>query len=150
VEESDGYLFWRTPWIYLNGVNGGKTIKDLWGFRSVFRCLRKFAKRYYYLLRICLSVRSCLRMEQLGSQKPDLREIWYLRIFRKSAKKGEVSLKSDKNNGYCTWRPIYCTFMVISRWILLRMRNVADIFIEEIKTHFMFNNFLSKIEPFLR
>jgi len=30
-----------------------------------------------------------------------------LRIFRKYAQEIQVSLKSDKNNGYFTWRPIY-------------------------------------------
>ena len=34
-------------------------------------------------------------------------EIWVLSIFRKSVEKIQVSLKSDKNNGYFTWRPIY-------------------------------------------
>jgi len=30
-----------------------------------------------------------------------------MRIFRKSIEKTQVSLKSDKKNGYFTWRPIY-------------------------------------------
>jgi hypothetical protein len=30
-----------------------------------------------------------------------------LSIFRKSVEKIQVSLKSDKNNGYFTWRPMY-------------------------------------------
>ena len=46
-------------------------------------------------------------MEQLGSHWTDFNEIWYLRIFRKSVKKIQVSLKSDKNNRYFTWSPIY-------------------------------------------
>ena len=32
--------------------------------------------------------------------------------------------------------------LIISRSILLRMRNVSDKFVEKIKTHFMLNNFL--------
>jgi len=28
-------------------------------------------------------------------------------MFRKFVEKIQVSLKSDKNNGYFTWRPIY-------------------------------------------
>jgi len=31
------------------------------------------------------------------------------------------------------------TFMVISGWILLRMRNVSDNFVQKIKTHFVFS-----------
>ena len=34
-------------------------------------------------------------MEQHGYHLTDVREIWYLRIFRKSVEKSQVSLKSD-------------------------------------------------------
>jgi hypothetical protein len=51
----------------------------------------------------CLSV----RMEQLGSHWTDFHEISYVIIFRKCLKTFRVSLKSDKNNGYFTWRPMY-------------------------------------------
>jgi hypothetical protein len=61
-------------------------------------------------------------------------------IFRKYSDKIEVSLKSDKNNGYFTWRPI--TFLIISRSFLLRMRNIWDKSCRENpNTHFVFNNF---------
>jgi hypothetical protein len=44
-----------------------------------------------------------------------------------------------------------CTFMLISRWILLRMRNASDKrCTENQNTHFMFNNFFPKIVPFMR
>jgi hypothetical protein len=33
------------------------------------------------------------------------------------------------------------TFLIISRYVLLTMRNVSDGFVEEIKTHFVVNNF---------
>ena len=45
-------------------------------------------------------------------------------FFRKSVEKIQVSLQLDKNSGYFTWRPI--TFFIISRSVLLRMRNVSD------------------------
>ena len=45
-------------------------------------------------------------MEQLGYLWTDFHEIWY-EYFRKPVEKIQVSLKSDKNNGYFTWRPIY-------------------------------------------
>jgi hypothetical protein len=32
---------------------------------------------------------------------------FYLSIFFKSVEKIQVSLKSDKNNGYFTWKPMY-------------------------------------------
>jgi hypothetical protein len=34
-------------------------------------------------------------------------EVLYLSIFRKSVEKIQVLLKSDKNNGYFTWLPVY-------------------------------------------
>jgi hypothetical protein len=37
------------------------------------------------------------------------------------------------------------TFMKISYWILLRMRNVSDKFVEKIKTHITCSKRLSKI-----
>ncbi len=40
----------------------------------------------------------------------------------KSFEKIQVSLKSDKSNGYFTWRPM-CT--MISHWIILTMKNVS-------------------------
>jgi hypothetical protein len=44
-----------------------------------------------------------------------------------------------------------CTFMIISRWILLRMRNVSDkSCTENQNTHFMFSNVFPKIVPFVR
>ena len=48
-----------------------------------------------------------VRMEQLGSQWTDFHEIWNLSIFRNSVDKIEVLPKSDKNNAYFTWRPMY-------------------------------------------
>jgi hypothetical protein len=42
---------------------------------------------------------------------------------------------------------ISCTFFIISRSILLRMRNVSEKFVESIKKHFIFNNFSPKIVP---
>ena len=42
-----------------------------------------------------------------ASTPTDFHEILYLHIFRKSVVKIQVSLKSDNNNGYFTWRPTY-------------------------------------------
>jgi hypothetical protein len=49
-------------------------------------------------------VRLSARMEKLGSHWTDFDKIWYLRLFRKPVDKIQVSLKSDKNNGYFTSR----------------------------------------------
>ena len=50
-------------------------------------------------------------MEQLGFHWMDFDEI-YLSIFRKFVKKMRVSLKSEKCNGYFTWRPVYIFFYI--------------------------------------
>jgi hypothetical protein len=69
--------------------------------------------------------------------------------FFKSVEKIQVSLKSDKNNGYFTCRRlyiyIYIFFFIIPHSVLLRMRNVADKSCRENQdTHFKINNFFKK------
>ena len=60
-------------------------------------------------------------------------------FFRKSVEKVKV-LKSDKNNGYFTWRPM------ISHWILLRMRNISGRSCKENQnTFFMLNKIFWKL-----
>ena len=54
-------------------------------------------------LPVCPSTRPHRNRIQLGG----FHEIWYWSSFRKTAEKIQVSLKSDKDNGYFTWRPIY-------------------------------------------
>jgi hypothetical protein len=49
-----------------------------------------------------MSIRPYVRMEQLGSHWTNFHDILYYSIFRKNVSKVEVSLKSDKNNEYCT------------------------------------------------
>jgi hypothetical protein len=46
-------------------------------------------------------------MEQLSSYRMDFYETLYLRIFKKSVQKIQVSLDSDKNEWYFMWRPTY-------------------------------------------
>ena len=59
-----------------------------------------------------------------------------LSIVRKSVEKIQVSLKSDKNNGYFTWRSM-CIFDY-SRPVLLSMRNVSQKVVEK-NAHFIFS-----------
>jgi hypothetical protein len=68
----------------------------------IFRRFRKIAKPDYYLRHACLCVRTH------GTTRLQLeRFIWNFDIFRKSVEKIKVLLKSDKNNAYFTWRPMY-------------------------------------------
>ena len=79
-------------------------------------------------------------MEQLGTHWTDFHGTRYLSIFRKSVEKIQLSLKSDNNNEYFTWRFMY--FFIISRSVLFRIRNVPDKSSRENQnTHFAFNNF---------
>jgi hypothetical protein len=79
-------------------------------------------------------------MEQLGTHFKDFREIWYFNIFRKYVEKINVSLKSDKNNGYFTRRLTYiyeCLAKFVLEWEIFQTKIV-----EKIKPHiFVFNNF---------
>jgi len=43
-----------------------------------------------------------VRMEQLGSQRTDFREIWYWSIFGRFVQKFQFSLRYDKYSGYLT------------------------------------------------
>ena len=72
----------------------------------------------------CLSVCLAVRMKQLGSHWTDCDGILYYGIFWKPVDNIQVLLKSDNNNGYFTWRPIYIYDYI--RRILLIMRNVWD------------------------
>jgi hypothetical protein len=63
---------------------------------------------------VCPSVRPSVRMEHLDSHWTDFHEIWYLRIFEKLSRK----FTSDKNNGYFTWRPMYCFLSYLTHLFL--------------------------------
>jgi hypothetical protein len=79
---------------------------------------------------VCLTI--C--MEQLSSDWKDFHEIWCLSTFLKPVKNFQVSLKSDKNNGYFTWRPLHIYDHIL---FLLRMKNVSDRSFRENKTHIL-------------
>ena len=87
-------------------------------------------------------------MKQLGSNWTDFHEIRYLNILRKSVEKIRAPLQSDKKSD--TLHEDQYTFLIISRLILLRMRNVSDKSCRENQnTHFVFSNFLSKTVQFM-
>ena len=63
-----------------------------------------------------------------------------IEYFSKICQKIQVSLESDKNNGYFTWRPIYSFYHISLSFF--RMRNASDKSCRANQnTHFMFNNF---------
>ena len=61
-----------------------------------------------------MSPRLSVRMEQLGSYWRDFHNNMYFSIFRKRVEKIQYSLKSNRNNGYCTvlcCTVLYCTVL---------------------------------------
>ena len=76
--------------------------------------------------------------EHLGPHWTDSHEIWYVNIFRKSVKEIRVLLKSDKNNGYFTWRPMYNEFFL--DWETFQTK----FYRENQNAYFIFNNFFQK------
>ena len=81
---------------------------ELWNLHRIIRCVRKVATSNYKLRHVCLPVYpSAKKKKKLGFHWTDFHEILHLTIFRTSVKKIKVLLKSDHNNGYFTWGPIY-------------------------------------------
>jgi hypothetical protein len=107
-------------------TNGKNNLNDrlylLSNLLSLFTFVGAFAKPRNTTIRFVMSV--CPYIKQFGCHWTSFYEILYLNIFQKSVDKIQVSLKSDKNNGYLTWRPIH--ILDPSRAVLLRIRNVSD------------------------
>jgi hypothetical protein len=62
-------------------------------------------------------------------------------FFEKSVRRNLVLLEPEKNDRYFTWIPV-CTFMLVRRWILLRMRNVLGKSCRENQNTFYFYLFI--------
>jgi hypothetical protein len=79
---------------------------------QVDRFLGAFPKSRKATISFVMSVRLGVRMKRIASHYTDFYEIQYSRIFRKSVGKDKFSLKSDRNYGYFTWRPIYIFYHI--------------------------------------
>ena len=64
----------------------------------------------------------------------ELREIWYLCIFRKYVEKILVSLKSDKNNG-CFFMDTFMYLWYYFAKVFLEWESFLTKVVEKIKTH---------------
>jgi hypothetical protein len=105
-------------------------------FSGAFAKLRKATVSFVL---VCLSA----RMQHLGSHWTDFHEISYLSIFRKSVENVQVALSLAGVTG--TLHEDQYTFLIISRTVILRIRNVSHkIFTENQNTHFMFSGFYRK------
>jgi hypothetical protein len=113
-----------------------------WQCRSTFNLnlqfwLSAFAKLQKATISFFVSVCLSVDVEKLDSHWTDLREICYLSICRKSVDKFQVSLKSDRNKGYSTWRPTYISDSnseFFLEWEMFQTKVV-----EKIKTHILFS-----------
>jgi hypothetical protein len=54
-----------------------------------------------------MSACKTIRIEKLDSHETEFREFSYFNIFLKYVTETQISLKSDMNNLYFTWRPMY-------------------------------------------
>ena len=125
-------------------------IRDaMWLFETQTAFLGSFPKLWKVTISFIMSAHLSICMEQLSSHRTDFHEIWCFWIFWKSFTKIQVSLKSDKNKGYFTRRPIYSFYhvLLISSYNEKYFRKKCR---ENQNTHFVFSNFLSKIVPFTR
>jgi len=100
-------------------------------------------------LSFCLSDFLSVCMESLGSHWTDSREIWYLNNFRKFIEKFKFYENLTRITG--TSLEDLFTFMITSRWIILKMINISDkICTENQNTHFIFYNIFPEIVPFMK
>ena len=85
----------------------------------------------------CLSVRLSFPRGTSLLPLTDCHTIWYWKIFRKYDMKIQLSLKSHKINGYCTWRPINVYDQISFIFIYLELEIFWIKFLEKIKTHIL-------------
>jgi hypothetical protein len=79
-------------------------------------------------------------MKHLGFHWTDFHEIWYKEFFENMPRKFTFHSNLTRITG--SLHGHLCTFMIIPRWILLRMSYVSDKSCRENQnTQFMFNNF---------
>ena len=98
--------------------------------------LGTFVKLLNVTISFIMSVHPSVGVKQLGSHWMDFHENWYLSIFWKTVKKIQVSLKSDKNYQYFTWRPLEI-FYHMSLKFFLKWQMFQKKVVEEIKTYIL-------------
>jgi hypothetical protein len=105
-----------------------------------------FAKFRKALASLCLSVRPSVRLSAWSNSSPTGRifikfDIWV--FFENLSRKFKFHENVTRIKG--TWHEAEYIFLIISRSILLRMRNVSDKHCRESQnTHFVFSNFFRK------
>ena len=65
-----------------------------------------------FFMYVCPTIGQSVRMDKFGSHSKNFHENCYLKIFPKSVENIKISLKSDKNKGYFTRRPIHIFYHI--------------------------------------
>jgi hypothetical protein len=106
---------------------------DTWTF---FRCCRKIAKSDYFLRHVSLSVCPSAWSTSTVSEWIFMKfvtRVFFGNLWRKF--KFHWNMKGIRR----ILHEDLCTFMIVSRWIHLRMRIFSDKIIEKIKIHILFS-----------
>jgi hypothetical protein len=82
------------------------------------------------------TIRSVIRIEELGSHWTDFHEIWYLKFFENLWRKFKFHLYL-KIISDTTWDQY--TFLIMCHSVLLKIRIFSDKFEEKIKTHVLWS-----------
>jgi len=128
IEESLKYICWIEFRIVYYSCLKYRKFKTIPVFENLF-VIKRFniiAKSYYKLSHICLSTYVCPSVCRNNSALTGsiFMKFGIFSNYRKSVKKIQVSLQSDKNDRYFTWRHVY--IFIICRSVLPRMWNVSE------------------------
>jgi hypothetical protein len=108
----------------------GREVKP---FMSPFGAFAKLWKTTInFVMSVCPSA-----INKMCSHWADFHEISYSIVFGKSVEKIQVSLKMTRIT--LILLEGICLCMIISRSVLIRMRNFSDKFVDKIKTHILFS-----------
>ena len=116
-------------------------------FLGAFAKLRKAT--ISFVMYVHLSVCQSVRIEQFGSSWTNLVKFFVCAFFENLSRKCNFHCNLTRITG--TLHGDLYTLLIISRLVLLRMRNISNKCCRENQnTHFMFNNSFSKIVAFMR
>jgi hypothetical protein len=101
-------------------------------FNVHIKILQSFLGTFAKLPKATISIITSVRPRRT-TRLPMERFLWNL--IYEDFSKIQILLKSDRNKGYFTCRPIY--IFIASILFLLRVRNVSDKFVEKLKTHIL-------------
>ena len=93
-----------------------------------------FTKLWKVTISLVMTVHSSVHIEQLGSNWTDFHDLSYLSTVE-NLQRIQVSVKSDKNKRYFTWRPIH--FWSYLAHFFLEWKMIQTKVVQKIKTHIL-------------